>query len=80
MELSKRARACETLMRKGAYWRRALERSYHGGEQFKYRLTLAGRIVPSFGFKTWAELEDAGKLKHKDCLSSSTWPTEWALA
>ena len=79
-ELSKRAKTCEGLMMQGAYWRRQLETHYKGGEKFTYRLkSFNGHIIPGFSFQTWNELEAAGKLAHKECSSSSVWPTEWAL-
>lgn len=68
------------LMKGGAYWRKALEKTYMG-EKFCMRLkSAAGGTIPGFGFKTFYELESAGALASKECLSSSTWPTEWKLA
>ena len=79
-ELSKRAAACEALMMEGAYWRKQLETQYRGEEQFVTRLrSAAGHVIHGYGFKTWAEMETAGKLSWRECSSSSVWPTEWAL-
>lgn len=78
--MSKRAEACAALMRQGAYWRSQLESGWRGREQFETRLRAAGGgVIPGFGFQTWAEMEDAGLLAHKDCTSSSVWPQEWKL-
>jgi hypothetical protein len=80
MELSKRAKACEALMKEGAYWRSQLETQYRGGEKFHHRLRSAtGHVVHGYGFKTWAEMEDAHMLTTRTTAASSVWPTEWVL-
>ncbi len=80
MKLSKRAVACVSLMKEGAYWRHALESSYRGGEKFHHRLKLKGFVVSGFGSKTFFELEKAGLLKWMECPKSSTWPSEYILS
>ena len=78
--LSKRALAAVELMKAGAYWRCALEASKPGwGEKFRYRLRTRGAPIAGYGFAVWHELEKAGLLTRRECASSSTYPTEWAL-
>lgn len=65
----------------GGYWRRALERSYHGGEVFVMRLRAAdGSRVHGIGPAVFHKMDAAGLLERRECLSSSTWPQEWQWA
>ena len=81
-KLSKRANDAIEIMKQGGYFRKALETNrYTMREQFETRLYDANRNrIRGIGIKTKFELEDAGMLKRRDCLSSSTWPEEWILA
>jgi hypothetical protein len=69
------------VLQAGGYFRKQLERQYHGREQFQYRLREAnGAVVKGVGFQTWRVLHEAGLLAYKPCEKSSVWPEEWKLA
>ena len=75
--MSKIETAMEVL-KNGGYFRKALERNYHGGETFVTRLrTAGGHIVRGVGFQTFLKLEN--QLQYRECAPSSTWPQEWTL-
>lgn len=76
--MSRTDTAIQTLVA-GGYFRKQLETQWKGGEKFVTRLRdRAGHVVKGVGIKTFFELQDAGKLQHRDCASSSVWPQEWA--
>lgn len=62
MILSKRAQQVVEVLQSGGKFVRRLERSYHGGEQFHYRLMRAGYVIKGYGLKAFYELEGAGLL------------------
>lgn len=66
------------VLTQGGYFRKALERNYHGGETFVTRLRNAnGQVVRGIGFQTFVKLEN--ELAYRECPSGSTWPSEWQL-
>ncbi len=68
------------VLAEGGYFRHQLETQYRGGEKFVTRLRdKNGHVVKGVGFQTRIKLEDAGKLKKRATLPSSTWPEEWVL-
>lgn len=74
-----RAKRALEVLRAGGFFRRALERGWHG-EKFAVRLySSAGRRVEGVGHAAHRELADAGMLTTRPCPRSSTWPTEWVL-
>ena len=78
--MTKTAKALETL-KAGGYFRKALERSYHGGEKFKTRLyTAGGDVVKGVGEVTFYALLDAKALRNRDCIRSSAYAQEWEAA
>lgn len=75
--MTKTTKALETL-KAGGYFRKALERSYHGGEKFKTRLyTAGGDVVKGVGEVTFYALLDAKALRNRDCIRSSAYAQEW---
>ena len=77
--MSRTEQALEVL-KSGGFFRKQLETQYRGGEKFVTRLRdNSGHVVKGVGIKTFFELEDAGCLSHRPCLSSSTWPSEYVL-
>lgn len=76
-----RTETATAVLAQGGYFRKQLEIKYMGREQFVTRLRDAnGQIVRGVGFKTWAELQDSGKLRSRSCAPSSCWPEEWIAA
>lgn len=79
--MGKREETALAVLAAGGYFRKALERHFHGGEKFKMRLRAAGgAVVPGIGFATFYALKEAGKLAWRPCAKSSVWPEEWVLA
>src|SRR5262245_15033126 len=78
--LSNRGKQALDILRNGGYFRNQLESGWQGREQFKTRLRNAkGQVVPGLGFATLEELKGFGYIRQRDCLSSSTWPSEFEL-
>lgn len=78
--MSKRNETAIEVLKNGGFFRKALERNYHGGETFVTRLRDAqGRVVKGVGCKTLWELQDAGLIQSRPCCSGSTFPQEWEL-
>ena len=79
--MGKRELLALEVLSAGGYFRKQLERQYHGREQFQYRLREAsGAIVKGVGFQTWYALDQAGLLQWRQCERSTVWPEEWILA
>jgi len=79
--MGKRETAALEILRAGGYWRKALERTYHGTEQFCYRLyTAGGEVVKGYGFQTWYAMEQGRLLQWRQCERSTVWPEEWVAA
>jgi hypothetical protein len=79
--MTKREEAALEVLRSGGYFRKQLETTYRGHEQFVVRLRSAnGAVVSGVGAATLHQLEAAGLLRSRECASSSVWPQEWALA
>lgn len=75
--MTKTAKALETL-KAGGYFRKALERSYLGGEKFKTRLyTAGGEVVKGIGEVTFYAMLDAKALRSRECIRSSAYAQEW---
>lgn len=85
-KLSARARKALDVLAAGGFFRKALETSFRGGEQFVVRLHPAGsggwrsQAVRGFGFQTLHELQAAGLVSRRDCFVGSTFAQEWQLA
>ena len=78
--MGKKEKLAMEVLQAGGYFRKQLERQFHGYEQFQYRLREAdGAVVKGIGFQTWNALHEAGLLTVKDCAKSSVWPQEWKL-
>lgn len=79
-KLSARGMRAHAVLQSGGYFRKQLESQYRGGEKFETRLRDAsGQVVPGIGYKTWAELSDAGLLASRPVPRSTVWPSEWGL-
>lgn len=81
-KLSGRAERALEILNAGGRFRYALERKFHGRDQFHMRLLNAhGDVVSGIGFATKIELEKAGLLKyhHPHDSRSSAWPSEWVV-
>lgn len=80
-KLDARARRALDVLDAGGYFRKALERSYTGGEKFRARLYDADRQpVAGIGSATLHALEAAGLIARRPCVTSSTWGQEWIAA
>jgi hypothetical protein len=78
--MSRRNEKAIEVLENGGFFRKALERNYHGGETFVTRLYTADRqVVKGIGTVTRIELEEAGLLERRPCVRSSVWPEEWTL-
>lgn len=78
--MTKTAKALETL-KAGGYFRKALERSYQGGEKFATRLYAAnGDVVKGVGAVTFYAMLDAKSLRSRECIRSSAYAEEWEAA
>lgn len=79
-KLSARGMRAYEALQAGGYFRKQLQTQYRGGEKFETRLhDASGQVVPGIGYKTWAELSDAGVLASRPVQRSSAWPSEWEL-
>lgn len=79
-KLSARGMRAYEALQAGGYFRKQLESQYRGGEKFETRLhDASGQVVPGIGYKTWAELSDAGLLASRPVPRSTVWPSEWGL-
>lgn len=79
-KLSARGMRAHAVLQSGGYFRKQLQSQYRGGEKFETRLHFAsGQVVPGIGYKTWAELSDAGLLDSRPVPRSTVWPSEWGL-
>lgn len=79
-KLSARGMRAHAVLQSGGYFRKQLQSQYRGGEKFETRLHFAsGQVVPGIGYKTWAELSDAGLLASRPVPRSTVWPSEWGL-
>jgi hypothetical protein len=78
--MTRKDKALEVL-RNGGYFRKALETQYRGSEKLVTRLRdKGGNVVGGIGYKTWAELYDAGLLSWRQAPKSTTWPSEYVLS
>ena len=78
--LNKREELALNTLATGGYFRKALERTYQGRDQFVMRLRDAnGQVVKGVGYATWSKFNNMRVLKDRPCTCTSTWPTEWAL-
>ncbi len=78
--MTKREAMAVEVLRAGGYFRKALERSWQGGEKFVTRLRTAnGQVVKGVGASTRIAMEKAGMLVRRECARSSVWPEEWSL-
>ncbi len=78
--LSKREQLALAVLQGGGYFRKQLERTFQGREQFKTRLrNKAGAVVRGVGSATLYRFKDAGMLQSRDCPRSSVWPEEYVL-
>lgn len=78
--MSKRTETALAVLAEGGYFRQALERGFHGREQFKIRLrTKVGAVVKGVGHSTFHELIGGGKLISRPCAKGSAFATEWEL-
>lgn len=79
-KLSARGMRAHAVLQSGGYFRKQLESQYRGGEKFETRLhDASGQVVPGIGYKTWAELSDAGLLNSRPVPRSTVWRSEWGL-
>lgn len=79
-KLSARGLRAHSVLQSGGYFRKQLESQYRGGEKFETRLhDASGQVVPGIGYKTWAELSDAGLLNSRPVPRSTVWRSEWGL-
>lgn len=79
-KLSARGMRAYEALQAGGYFRKQLQAQYRGGEKFETRLhDASGQVVPGIGYKTWAELSDAGVLASRSVQRNSAWPSEWGL-
>lgn len=79
-KLSARGLRAHAVLQSGGYFRKQLESQYRGGEKFETRLhDASGQVVPGIGYKTWAELSDAGLLNSRPVPRSTVWRSEWGL-
>lgn len=70
----------KAILAAGGYWRKALESSYRGGEQFQIRLRNERHfVVKGFGFATHKQMLEADLLASRVTAPSSLWPEEWVL-
>ena len=77
---SARATAALRILEEGGRFSEALERGYGGREQLAMRLLDAsGRQVNGFGYKTFYELRDAGRLRRIPGPQGSALRSHWAL-
>jgi hypothetical protein len=62
--MNKRTEQALVILSQGGQFRYALERNYHGREQFKARLIDAqGQTVKGVSYATLADLKAAGKVR-----------------
>jgi uncharacterized protein YjhX (UPF0386 family) len=62
--MNKRTEQALNVLAQGGQFRYALERNYHGREQFKARLIDAqGQTVKGVSYATLADLKDAGMVR-----------------